>query len=68
MGYNAAQLDALKKTISRTEADVVVSGTLVDLAALFDPGKPVARARYEYADAGTPTLWQTVSARLPKRA
>jgi predicted GTPase len=66
MGYNAAQLDALKKTISQTEADIVVSGTLVDLAALLDLGKPVARARYEYADAGTPTLWQAVSSRLPK--
>lgn len=66
MGYNASQLEALKTTIARTPADIVVSGTPVDLAALLKPGKPVARARHEYADAGTPTLWDTVSARLPK--
>lgn len=67
MGYNATQLAALKATIALTPADIVVSGTPVDLAALLDPGKPVARARYEYADTTAPTLWETVSARL-KRA
>jgi predicted GTPase len=67
MGYNAAQLEALKATLARTPADVIVSGTPVDLAALLDPGKPVARARYEYADADGPTLWETVAARLEAR-
>lgn len=67
MGYNASQLAALKATLERTPADVVVSGTPVDLASLLDPGKPVIRARYEYADTGSPTLWEAVAKRLPRK-
>ena len=67
MGYNGSQLAALKATLERTPADVVVSGTPVDLAALLDPGKPVIRARYEYADTGSPTLWEAVAERLPRK-
>jgi predicted GTPase len=40
----------------------VVSASPIDLAALIDVGKPILRARYEYADAGTPTLGALVDA------
>jgi len=35
---------------------VVVSATPLDLTALVALDKPVVRARYEFADAGDPTL------------
>jgi predicted GTPase len=56
LGYDAAQLTALRDTINQADADVVVAATPIDLAALIDINKPVIRARYEYADAGEPTL------------
>lgn len=56
LGYDADQLDALRASITATPADVVVSGTPIDLAALIDVPQPIVRARYAYADAGTPTL------------
>jgi predicted GTPase len=56
MGYSAAQLDALARSIAATPADVVVSGTPIDLAALVAIDKPVVRARYEFAEAETPGL------------
>jgi predicted GTPase len=56
MGYGAVQLEALRRTIADSDAEIVVSGTPIDLAALIDPGKPVIRARYGHADAGTPRL------------
>jgi predicted GTPase len=56
MGYGAAQLEALRRTIADSDADLVVSGTPIDLAVLIDPGKPVIRARYGHADAGEPRL------------
>jgi predicted GTPase len=56
MGYSAAQLDALARSIDATPADVVVSGTPIDLAALIRLSKPVVRARYEFAEAQTPGL------------
>ena len=56
IGYDAGQLAALRATLNRAEADVVVSATPLDLTALIGLNKPVVRARYEFADAGTPTL------------
>ena len=56
MGYSAAQLAALVRSIDAVPADVVVSGTPVDLAALASINKPIVRARYEFAEAETPGL------------
>ena len=60
VGYDAAQLESLRRTISRAAADVVVSATPLDLASLIALDKPVVRARYEFADAGEPTLGSVV--------
>ena len=56
MGYGAEQLAALGETINRADAEIVVSGTPVDLAALMKLTTPVVRARYGYADADEPGL------------
>jgi predicted GTPase len=56
LGYYAAQLEALRDTIDACDADVVVSGTPIDLAALLHVNKPVLRARYEFADIEQPGL------------
>jgi len=56
LGYSPAQLAALARTIAAVPADVVVSGTPVDLAALVALDKPVTRARYEFAEDETPGL------------
>jgi predicted GTPase len=66
MGYSPAQLDALRQTINATPADVVVSATPSDLAALIQVNKPVVRARYEFAEAGTPSLTHYIDAFLAK--
>jgi predicted GTPase len=46
----------------RADCDVIVSASPIDLAARVDVGKPIVRARYEYADAGEPTLGSLVDA------
>jgi predicted GTPase len=56
MGYFPAQLAALAATINQTPADVVVSATPSDLAALIKVNKPIIRARYEFAEAEEPGL------------
>jgi len=66
VGYDAAQLAALRETIDAAAADVVVAATPIDLAALVRPRTPVVRARYEYADAGEPTLGAIVDAFLER--
>jgi len=52
MGYGDAQLDALRRTIDASAAEVVISGTPIDLAALLHVKKPVVRARYDLDEAG----------------
>ncbi len=56
VGYGAAQRRELEKTIARSDAEVVVAATPIDLGALLKIDKPVVRARYDYADAGEPRL------------
>ena len=56
LGYSGAQLSALRRTIADADADVVVSATPVDLAALIQPRKPVVRVRYEFVDLDSPAL------------
>jgi predicted GTPase len=55
-GYTQAQLEALRETINRADADIVVAATPIDLAALITLDKPVVRARYEFVDSETPGL------------
>jgi len=66
VGYDDAQLAALGETIRRAACDVVVSASPIDLAARVNVGKPIVRARYEYADAGVPTLGAIVDAFVEK--
>jgi len=56
IGYNAEQIMALSATVAATPADVVVCATPIDLSGLLHTEKPMVRARYEFAEAGTPTL------------
>lgn len=68
VGYDAEQLRGLRETIDRAAADVVVAATPLDLAALLALEKPVVRARYEFAEAGDPTLGSVVDAFLARHA
>jgi predicted GTPase len=56
MGYGEAQLRALAATIDRADAELVVSGTPLDLGRLLGIGKKVVRAHYEFVESGEPKL------------
>ena len=64
MGYSESQLAALRATINTSAAEVVLAATPIDLARLGGIDKPVVRARYSYADTGTPSLADVVLQRL----
>jgi predicted GTPase len=68
MGYSEAHLAALRTTINASRADVVLAATPIDLARLGGFTKPIVRARYGYADAGSPTLATLVAQRLDGKA
>jgi predicted GTPase len=68
VGYSGAQLAALAETINGSQAEVVVTGTPIDLAALVPLKKPVVRARYGFAEAGKPGLKAEIDAFLDRVA
>jgi predicted GTPase len=61
LGYDAEQLEALRRWIEASAADVVVSGSPVDLQSLLALEIPVVRARYEFEERGEPRLWAAIS-------
>jgi predicted GTPase len=71
VGYGAVELEALRRTIAASDAELVVSGSPLDLAALVDVGKRVVRARYGHAEpepGSGPGLAAIVDAFLEARA
>jgi predicted GTPase len=54
IGYSPAQIEALRATVVRSDADVVVAATPVDLARLLATTIPIVRARYESRTRASP--------------
>ncbi len=55
LGYGPEQRRALAQTLQAADADLVVSGTPLDLSRLVHIDKPIVRARYAFRD-GDPSL------------
>ncbi len=56
MGYSPQQIKDLEETINRTEADLVIVGTPIDLRKLVKLNKPAVRVIYELQEIGSPDL------------
>ena len=61
VGYSDEMLRDLEATIDATDADVVVTGTPIDLGRLIATRHPLRRARYEVHEVGRPTLTDALS-------
>jgi predicted GTPase len=64
MGYSREQRGELERTINGVDCDLVLFATPIDLPHLLSINKPTLRVRYEYKDAGTPTLEAVLRRRL----
>lgn len=56
MGYGEAMTRDLEATINRSDADLVLSATPIDLTRVIKIEKPLQRVRYELQEIGQPTL------------
>ncbi len=56
MGYGREQMEDLRETIHRCDAELVLIGTPVDLRRLIDLDKPALRVTYRLQEMGEPTL------------
>jgi predicted GTPase len=63
MGYGRKQMDELKETIARSDADVVLIGTPIDLRRIIEFDKPALRVTYRLQELGEPTLAELMTER-----
>ena len=56
MGYGKKQIKDLEATINKTECDLVIIGTPIDLRKLIKIDKPALRVTYELQEIGKPDL------------
>ncbi|MGH3063929.1 MAG: GTPase, partial [Gaiellaceae bacterium] len=63
MGYGRKQMDELKETIARSDAEVVLIGTPIDLRRVVDFDKPALRVTYRLQELGEPTLAELLADR-----
>jgi predicted GTPase len=56
MGYGPRQIEELRQTIERSDAEVVLIGTPIDLRRLIELDKPAWRVTYRLQELGEPTL------------
>jgi len=56
MGYGKQQMEDLRETIARSDADLVLIGTPIDLRRLIEIDKPAFRVTYRLQEMGEPTL------------
>jgi predicted GTPase len=67
MGYGDKQMRELERTINRSNADLVLIGTPIDLGRIMKLNKPSQRIRYELQEIGQPTLDEALAPRFPAR-
>ncbi|HSL30964.1 MAG TPA: cyclic 2,3-diphosphoglycerate synthase [Anaerolineales bacterium] len=67
MGYGGAQMKDLEETINRSDADMVVVGTPIDLTRIIKLTKPHQRVRYELQEIGQPTLQDILMQKFGKK-
>jgi len=66
MGYSKKQIDELETTINRSDAEVVLIGTPIDLRKVLKIDKPAVRARYELEQESGPDLRDIVCSKFAK--
>jgi predicted GTPase len=56
MGYGRKQMEELRETIERSDAELVLIGTPIDLRRVIELDKPSLRVTYRLQELGEPTL------------
>jgi len=66
MGYGEGQTRDLEATINRSDVDLVLSATPIDLTRVIHVTKPMQRVRYELQEIGSPTLEDVLKEKFAK--
>jgi predicted GTPase len=63
MGYGRKQMEELRETIARSDAELVLIGTPIDLRRIIELDKPALRVTYRLEEIGEPTLAEVLEER-----
>jgi predicted GTPase len=63
MGYGRQQMEELRETIARSDADLVLIGTPIDLRRIIELDKPALRVTYRLQELGEPTIAELLAER-----
>jgi predicted GTPase len=63
MGYGRKQMEELRETIAKSDAELVLIGTPIDLRRVIDLDKPALRVTYRLQELGEPTLGEILRER-----
>jgi predicted GTPase len=67
MGYGDAQTKDLEETINKSDVDLVIIGTPIDLSRVMKIKKPTQRVRYELQEIGQPILQDVLMKKFGKK-
>ena len=67
MGYGDAQTKDLETTINKSDVDLVIIGTPIDLSRVMKIKKPYQRVRYDLQEIGQPTLSDILMKKFGKK-
>jgi predicted GTPase len=67
MGYGEEMTRDLEKTIEKSDVDLVLVGTPIDLNRVIKINKPNQRVRYELQEIGQPTLEDILKEKFGKK-
>ena len=63
MGYGRRQMEDLRETIARSDAELVLIGTPIDLRRVIELDKPALRVTYRLQEIGEPTIAELLAER-----
>ncbi len=63
MGYGRRQMEELRETIARSDAELVLIGTPIDLRRVIELDKPALRVTYRLQEIGEPTIAELLAER-----
>jgi predicted GTPase len=66
MGYGEEMIKDLQKTINKSDVDLVISATPIDLTRIIKINKPIQRVRYELEEIGRPNLEDVLKEKFGK--
>src|SRR6266498_1381383 len=67
LGYGDSQTKDLEETINKSDVDLVIVGTPIDLTRIIKMNKPSQRVRYELQEIGQPTLQDILMKKFGKK-